>query len=877
MNPSGPTAPAAIPKPKRPWYKRLVRILVWCMAGLIVLASIPVILLFVYEKEIKAAIINEINAHLKTKVYINPDNIDLTLIRTFPQAALVFRDVTVMGSLPELKNDTLLHARGIYLLFNARDLWNKKYEIQEVSVHESWVRLQADRDGFTNYDIWEGKNDADARTEKGASFKLRSVEFDDFSFSYKNAQSKIRGTAHLDELVLAGNFSETEYTLEVRTKGQIDLIRSDKRNLLRNKKLSAHVAARVRNKTYTLTEAEVGLNKLFFTASGWVREDETGMPAEISFKGKNLDVQSILSWLPEKSHDKIRDYESEGIFYGDLKLAGNLNDYNSLDIRATFGTSTARLTYVPTRTTLTDVSFTGSFLKEKFSPEKLELTNIKARQQQNAVSGYFMLSNFASPYLKFKARGNYNLSDLFLLVPVDTLRQARGLVDFEVEGNINLNDARAKQIGTSSMNGSIVLKEVALEFRGGQQLQVPAGEVRVQNENLETKNLVIIHGRSSLDITGRAGNFLNYLLKPKQPLVVDLLVRSKFVDVDDFILPPAPASAPVAATAPPENAFNLPADLSASLRLEISEIAFRTFQAKSLVGVLEIKAQKLMARNLSFEAFGGDITLSGVADASRPDRLDITGSTSLVEVNVKQMFKQLNNFGQDAIDADNLNGRAITQVDFSASWNNRLECDLKSIVASADLNIVNGELVNYKMLEVLGEYVDLKELKHVKFATLQTHIDIKDQTVFIYKTAVKNSALDLDISGWQTFDYKIDYHVKLRLSDWLAKRPGKNKQLDEELMETENDPENKRCVFIKMTGTMDNPVISYDRKAMKQKIREDIKEEKGTLKQILNEEFGWFKKDSTLKKEENRQNQKFKIDFNQPKKEEKKKDEEDDF
>lgn len=159
------------------------------------------------------------------------------------------------------------------------------------------------------------------------------------------------------------------------------------------------------------------------------------------------------------------------------------------------------------------------------------------------------------------------------------------------------------------------------------------------------------------------------------------------------------------------------------------------------------------------------------------------------------MFTQLNNFGQTVIEAQNLNGKATTQVDFSASWNAQLQCDLKSIEAAADLSIVNGELIDYKLLEVLAEYVQLKELKHVKFSNLQTHVDIKNQTVYISKTSVKNSALDIEISGSQTFDYVIDYRVKLRLSDWLAKRPGKNKQLDEELLETENDPENKRCVF----------------------------------------------------------------------------------
>jgi len=464
------------------------------------------------------------------------------------------------------------------------------------------------------------------------------------------------------------------------------------------------------------------------------------------------------------------------------------------------------------------------------------------------------------------------------LVPFDTISSAKGAIDFEMEANINLDEAKAKRIGSSSATGKIDLKEVVIDFKGEQKqtLQVPGGQVIIENENLETKNLVVKHGKSSLDVSGKATNFLNYILKPEQPLQVDLQVKSPMIDVDDFILPTAQGSKTSAATTN-ENPFNLKDNITASLQLNVGEVVFRTFKAKNLQGTLEAKNKKLLAKNFSFEAFGGDITLTGVADANRNDKISITGSTNLVDVNIKQMFNQLNNFGQTVIDANNLNGKATTQVDFSANWNNKLECDLASIVAAADLSIENGELVDYKLLEYLAEYVELKELKHVKFKTLQTHVDIKNQTVFISKTSVKNSAIDIEISGSQTFDYVIDYRFKLGLREWLPKRPSKNKQLDEELAETENDPENKRCVFIHMTGTIDKPIITYDRKAMKQKIKEDIKEEKNNLKKILHEEFGWFKKDTTLnKKEDRKQDQKFKIDFNQQKKDEDKKKKEED-
>jgi len=385
------------PKNKPSWAKKLLKGLFWSLGIVLVLLLIPVILVFVYEKEIKSAIIDEINGHLKTKVYINPENIDLTILRTFPKAALVFKDVTIMGALEEVKNDTLLHAETIFLLFNAKDIWNKKYEIQQIKVRGSALKLLVASNGRTNYDVWQKTTDTIKVSGKATSFKLEEVSFNDFTFAYKNLQSKIKCAANFEEAAFSGNFSDKEYLLDVNAKGYLNYIKSNKKTYLKNKNLTAEVSAQVKNKTYTLTNAEIGLNKLFFTAAGWITDKEEETPAEISFKGKNIDVQSVLSMLPEKFHESIKDYESEGIFYSDISMKGNLQDYNTLDINSSFGTKKASVTYVPTKTTLTDVSFSGKFIKEKFSPEKLSLQNIKAHQNQNFVAGNFELINCASP------------------------------------------------------------------------------------------------------------------------------------------------------------------------------------------------------------------------------------------------------------------------------------------------------------------------------------------------------------------------------------------------------------------------------------------------------------------------------------------------
>ena len=207
-----------------------------------------------------------------------------------------------------------------------------------------------------------------------------------------------------------------------------------------------------------------------------------------------------------------------------------------------------------------------------------------------------------------------------------------------------------------------------------------------------------------------------------------------------------------------------------------------------------------------------------------------------------------------------------------------MEPDLKSIKSNINLSLDRGELIDFKPLLSLSKFVDVQDLQRIKFSNLKSNIEIKDKTIFLPSTSIKNSALNIIFWGTHTFDNDISYHIELLISELLSK---KRKNKDEEFGPVENDPDNKRSAFVLMTGTVDKPVIKYDRKGLKENIKKDLKEEKQNLKKLLKDEFGVFKKDSTLGKQKEKAEQKFELEKpnnNKPKKplEPKKKAEDDD-
>jgi hypothetical protein len=155
----------------------------------------------------------------------------------------------------------------------------------------------------------------------------------------------------------------------------------------------------------------------------------------------------------------------------------------------------------------------------------------------------------------------------------------------------------------------------------------------------------------------------------------------------------------------------------------------------------------------------------------------IKGSAKLVNIDVKRMMYEMNNFSQEEILDKHIKGRGTFTFDFSTQWDKKLNCDEKSILAHCDMTIEQGELINYKPLESLAKYVELKELQHIKFNTLQSHLEIKDRVISISKTSIKNSAMNVDFYGTHTFDNIIDYHIKLLLSEVLAKKTRKKQTI----------------------------------------------------------------------------------------------------
>lgn len=849
--------------------KRIFKFFAWLLLIAVFLVGSAIALVFVYEDEVKQAIIGELNKNLKSEVRVDPKNIDITFVKSFPKCALEFKDVLILEALEKKERDTLIYANDILLMFSLQDIWNKNYTINKIKLNKANFYPAIDKKGNPNYIFWKS---TEAKGNEKVSFKLEEISLSDIRLRFKNAKNRFKTSLHFHNSEFTGNFSDKEFALVAKGKADVNYITGNKTNYLRNKKIRYDLELNVTGSNYNINKAELALNEMYFALEGNCKYSDSLEKADLTFSGKNLDIASVLSLLPDEYSNRIKDYESDGRFYGDGKI--NYKSGFATSITADFGIKNATVTYKPNNTQLKELIIEGKLVSNE-NDSYLNFANISANMGKNSISGFCLLSNLSDPYLNMNAEVNTDLAELNSFWPIDTLEYISGSIHLNASVKGKLSEIKKSAFSNDVIaQGKADLMEIKTKFKDKpNEINISTGHFEMANRSVKLNDFKIIIGKSDVELNGELPGFINYLTDQNAPLVIDASLKSGNLILEDVMYGGESKGE--------SQQINIPSNLNFKLAAVIEKLSFSKFEATNLKGDVVIANQKILLSDLSLNTMDGHAVLNASADASG-ENIHIKAASDLSKINISKLFYQCNNFGQNTLNEKHLNGFATATLNFSGDWSKTLNADLNSVAASGNLSVEQGRLVDFKPLLSLSKYIEVNELRDIKFQALQSHFDIANQVISIPKTTIKNSAMNIDLWGKHTFKNEIDYHIQLLLSELLANKKRANKQLDEEMEVMENDPENRRSVFIVMTGTVDNPIIKYDRKGLKQKIGEDIKAEKQTLKQILKEEFGLFKKDSTLlKNEKPKAEEKFKIDYgdnkeNKPKPLQPKKKEEDD-
>jgi len=778
------------------------------------------------QRLVKKRLVAELNKQLTVKVLLH--SVDISGLSDFPNIGVRFNNLRVDQS-AEYYDGHLLRARTISVVVNAWDLIRGKNTINKLQISNGEMQIYEGLVG-NNYSIFKSDtSNTSSTSETKFNIDLKKVELNNMRLIYKSRKTKQNVNCYVEHTKARLKYSDEHVSLGIKGYTIFDHYEAEGTEYLLGKKIAMDVDLDINQKinSYSIHKGKLEIDGLPLSLSGSALLTENANNLDLKFETKKADMKGLLALLPPEMVLPLRDWNTSG----NLSITG-----------------TAKGVISATKFPVVDIDFaiqSGTVINEKYDLQlgqikldgklsnngkpKLDALGLSVKLHQfstpkSDLAGSINVESFSNPNTDFALTGQLYLSDIEPLLGDLNIHQ--GKVKLNTKGTLswssylqNFDYNRSTFFGDLSVVGldmnidDISLQDIQargkLIGRNWEETQVKGS---VQNSDFDFKGTIADWPAGLLGNSTKRGRLEGKL--DVQAFDLNAFLSENQEDAKQV----SEANAKSVWTG--EKLLDIGWD--AKLHITTASFTYDEMKFSAIDGTVFLDELSIKIPKLELEGMDGKAKIS-TQFVQEKDKIAWSGNFYLDHLQMDEFFRQFDNFGQTEITHQHLSGRLTTETDLYALFDHEWNIISEEIIVLSKLNVKDGELKGYKPLESLSSFVEVEDLKHIRFSEMKNVIRIEDETIFIPSMVIKNNALNLELSGTHTFENELDYKLKLSLTELLAKKSGwiktrKQKQL-------ESGQGGAMNAYILLSGTPDDLQIKFDKKAVKNKVKADAKAE----------------------------------------------------
>ncbi|WP_367392009.1 AsmA family protein [Lewinella sp. LCG006] len=765
------------------FFKRLLiifSILFLLLCGAVFLVS------SLFSDQIGERVVRELNQQLKSELEV--EGFELSFLRTFPNIGANLRGVKLKGT----DQEDLLLAEELSFRAGLWSLLSSDIKLKSVVLSDGVLRIAIDRQGKANYDIFKDEEEVAATPTEGeasASINLEKAVVSNMKLFYSDAQSKQRLTMDIEKATFAGNFGSSQYQLKSDANLFVQYLESDGSNLLSNRPLiyNTEIAVNSEEGQYQIDKLQLQVGELPLEASGNFRIQGEETYIDLSFSSEDGQLQDVLTLLPDEYKNQLNGIETDGDFSLNATIQGIQTKQKQPKITAELRFSDGRISGERVNARVRDLGFLAYYTngpQQNDKTSKLVIENLHGEFEREPFALDLTIENFTEPSVVFAADGTLAPGALLAFIPDERITAGNGKIHINrlnIRGRYE-DMLRSSSIGRVDMSGSVSFADAGFTING-EDLKLSSGEITLEQNTMFAKAITLEAPGTQMFFDGRATNFLPVILADSvnsqgATLFFDARLRATELDIDQLM----------AFGAPSEMAQEEAQATGTVDSLAQAEVEKRQFFTQFLDGTFAADIQSFNYELIEGQDFKGNLTFKDgtMTIAGNTKTMDgeflldgemkfteapvLTAKLSGNRINIYEFFRQAENFGQDFLVADNLEGRLDTRIFIEAHFDNAGNFVEDQLRVLAGVGLKDGVLKNFAMLEDFSSFVNIRDLREIRFTNLQNFFEVKNSKLYIPVMFIQSNALNMTISGEHTFEQDINYFVKVNAGQVMADR-----------------------------------------------------------------------------------------------------------
>lgn len=410
--------------------KKFILIFLGILAFLI---SAAVAIPFLFKDKIIARVNQELDQALNAKIYYDPDQVSLSLFRSFPSVSAGLGDFGIVGLEP-FENDTLVHAEELALDFNLKSvLFDDHPTLTGLHLNGGDLYIKVLEDGRANYDIVKESTESESESESTFKLGIDLIEINQVNLIYDDRSLQFVMALAEIEAKGSGEFTLDVYDLPLKATATIADVNYEGVHYLTDKKFTGETLLQVdmEQMKFTVADGRFGLNDFLFDLSGSIGLPEDGIALDLTFGSKETDFKNILSLVPGIYTESFSTIKTTGTlaFGGFVKGLYSETSYPAFDIKLAVQEGMFQYPDLPLPVKDINIDFQAKNETSLIENTSVSIPVFSMNVGSNPISGNFQLANLQDYDMEGKLNGRLNLKELTSVFPIDKTQLA-GMLDF---------------------------------------------------------------------------------------------------------------------------------------------------------------------------------------------------------------------------------------------------------------------------------------------------------------------------------------------------------------------------------------------------------------------------------------------------------------
>lgn len=745
---------------------------------LVLFLAALIIIPFALKGKVVELVKTEANKNLNATVDFQ--DIGLSLLRNFPNLSVNIQQLSVIGNAP-FEGDTLAYMDDLALTVNLMSvIKGSEVEIKTIHLERPLINVMVKADGTANYDIALATDEDEVEEVmpeegEGTNLSINAYSISDGQVVYDDASLGFYLSLHGLNHEGKGDFAEEVFTLYTQSAIQHVDVRYDGITYLRRAKvdLKADIAMDLNEFKFTFMENELDVNRLELGFDGWLAMPGDDIDMDITFQSLKSDLITILSLVPADFTEDLDGVDATGTVSLTGYAKGTYNENSMPGYGIDLLVENGRVQYPDLPRSIENIAINTRILSPEGNDMDLLTVDVskfymeigKTAAHKNTVDATLSLRNpMTDPKIKTRVDADLDLGTFKDVVPLDEDFNLKGIFSAHFMLDGAMSAIEQQQFDRFKASGGVQITGLAYSD-ADRSMRISEAEANFTPQRLNIPKFLVHYDEINMALDGYLQNYVAYALK-------DTLLEGVFnftadrIDLNKYMdetTDEAAAEVEEDEEASALSIIEVPGNLDVTLNATIGELLYGDVLIKNMAGEIGVKDHVAAMRKLHFEALGGTIGMDGYYSTVDPEVPEISFSYDLKNIDLKAMAEAFKTIEKMAPIAKHANGKINSSFDLQSSLDANMEPIYETMQGSGTLQSKNIVLEGGEFLQKLSTTLKSPKLARQEVQDLRLSFVVEDGKVTTDPFDVKINAMTANVSGFSTFDQKLDYLMKMKV------------------------------------------------------------------------------------------------------------------